>query len=96
MEYLDMEKDELLIVLKDKDKEIDQLESDCNVKDKEIEKLEVIVSDLEYELEDFKDLTMTGEVIRQINLLTTDEVAKIYYAIQESYHFQHIDKFKPL
>ena len=96
MEYTNLDKENLIIFLKDKDKEISNLESEINDKNDDIEKLENEISDLEDNLQDFEDLKVSGEIIKQIDILTTDEVAKIYYAILESYHFQHLEKFKPI
>jgi uncharacterized UPF0160 family protein len=75
-----------------------------------LKKVESLLSDLDSDLSKAVDnidesikminkienVSTTSEIIKQINILTTDEVAKIYYAIQESYHFQHLDKFKPI
>lgn len=110
MNYEDMTVKELIVVINDKDnqitllekvvntkdKELDDLESDINNKDEDIEKLENEINELENKLQNFEDLKVSGEIIKKINILTTDEVANIYYAIEESYHFQHLDKFKPL
>lgn len=108
--YEDMTVKELIVVIDEKDEKINELESDIELKDseiydlnddistkaREISNLNNKINDLENKLEEFEDLDKSDVIIKQINLLTTDEVAKIYYAIQESYHFQHLDKFKPL
>lgn len=96
MEYENLDKDALLAIIKDKDKEISDLESEINDKNDDIEKLENENQNLEDNLQVFEDLKDSDVIIKQINILTTDEIAKIYYAIQDSYHFQHLDKFKPL
>ncbi len=96
MDYSNLTKEELLLIIKDKDKQLDDLESDLRDKDNEIEKLEVTVSDLESELDDFKDLAETNVIILNLKNLRTDEIAKIYYSILDRYDFQHLDKFKPI
>lgn len=95
-DYENMTIKELIVVIDEKDNQINKLESDIELKDSKIYDLNETIYDLKDKLEDFEDLKISDVIIKQINILTTDEVAKIYYAIQDSYHFQHLDKFKPI
>ncbi|MFY4844600.1 hypothetical protein ACOTVP_08685 [Aliarcobacter butzleri] len=96
MNYEELPKEELILLLKDKDKEISDLETENSDKEREIENLEATNSDLECKVEEYENLKYSGEIKKQIDILTTDEVADIYYYILDSHHSKHLDKFKSL
>jgi len=96
MEYENMFKEDLISALESRYKEINELQDIVLDLQTHNNKLISEVSDLKDSLQEFENLRESCEIIKQVNILTTDEVAKIYYAIQDSHHFQHLDKFKPI
>lgn len=53
-------------------------------------------SELDYLFNELKSFNQVDEIIKEIDSMPTDDVARIYYAIENSHHFSHLEKFKML
>lgn len=54
---------------------------------------ERLSSELKSKINEFDNLTNVDYIIKQINILRTDEVCEVYRAILDSHHASHLDKF---
>lgn len=76
---------------------LNKIINDCRNALKSIERsVNVANNELDCLFSEVNEISQIDEIIKQIDSMPTDDVAKIYYAIENSHHFSHLDKFKML
>lgn len=67
----------------------EEIKSSCDNLKKDLQKLQD-------KIDKYDNMSEVEFIIKQIDSMLTDDVAKIYYAIEESHHYMHLEKFKLL
>lgn len=72
---------------------IDDLIDEIDSIDLRVKIAEKVSKELKSKIDEIDSLTNVDYIIKQINILRTDEVCEIYKAILDSHHASHLDKF---
>lgn len=76
---------------------LNKIINDCRNALESIERSVIVANDeLDCLFSEVNEINEVYEIIKQIDSMPTDDVARIYYAIENSHHFSHLDKFKML
>lgn len=74
------------------DDSIDEINHHSNQIEREVEKIEKV----KYRINEVMLLPNKDKIKEELDSMTTDEVAEIFYHIKNSHHGQHIEKFSYL